>query len=76
LKSDLKERLCDKRELMDYGLKEVYVPQIEGWIKVGIRLDLLGFVYEDFFKYHGFTVDKKTGKLTKVTLEGKKEDTN
>lgn len=76
MKSDLKERLCDKRELTDYGLNEMYVPQIEGWIKVGIRLDLLGFVYEDFFKYHGFTVDKKAGKLTKVTLGGKKEDAN
>jgi hypothetical protein len=76
MKSELKERLRDKRELMDYGLKEVYVTQIEWWIKVGIRLDLLGFVYEDFFKYHGFTVDKKTGELTKVTLEGKKEDAN
>jgi hypothetical protein len=75
MKSDLQERLRDKKELMDYGLNEVYRTQIEGWIRIGIHWDMLGFVYEDFFKYHGYTVDKKTGKITKV-LEGKKDDNN
>jgi hypothetical protein len=76
MKSDIAERLRDKKELMDYGLKEVYSTQIDGWIRIGIRWDMLGFVYEDFFKYHGYAVDKKSGKITKVVVPSSEEEKN
>jgi hypothetical protein len=73
MKGDLQERLRDKKELMDFGLNEVYNTQIDGWIRIGIKWNMMRFVYEDFFNYHGFVVDTETGKITKAS-KGKKDD--
>ncbi len=62
MKEDLQVRLRDKKEAMEYGM-EVYNRQKPSWDKNGILWKSLRYINEDFFKYHGYKIDEKTGEI-------------
>ncbi len=64
MKNDLQVRLHDTKEKMKYALKD-YQKEKHGWDNNHIEWKILRFVHEDFFKYHGYKIDEKTGEITK-----------
>jgi hypothetical protein len=49
---------------MKYGM-EVFREQKPAWDRDRIEWKLLRFVHEDFFKYHGYIIDEKSGEIAK-----------
>jgi hypothetical protein len=64
MKNDLQVRLRDKKEAMNYGM-EVYEVAKPAWDRDRIEWKMLRFVHEDFFKYHEYKIDEKTGEIIK-----------
>jgi hypothetical protein len=64
MKNDLQVRLSDREEPMNYGM-QAYEQEKPSWDRDRIEWKMLRFVHEDFFKYHGYKIDEKTGEIAK-----------
>ena len=66
MKDDLQICLSNKKEAMGYDM-EVYNRQKPSWDKNGVKWKSLRHVHEDFFLYHGYKIDEKTGEIRKCS---------